>query len=100
MKILIVDLTNNTTYQRDLSDELAGGRLLSGQLVSEFVDPQSEPLSPDNALVLASGVLSNRRVSTGSRLSIGCKSPLTGGIKNQMRVAWPVIHWQDWDTGQ
>ncbi len=81
MKILVVDLTNNKTTLRPLTDELAGGRLLTGQLVSEFVDPQSEPLSPDNALVLASGLLSNRRVSTGSRLSIGCKSPLTKGIK-------------------
>lgn len=81
MRILIVDLNSGEIRQRPLADKLAGGRLLTGQLVSEFVDPQTDPLESGNALVLAAGPLSNRRASTGSRLSIGCKSPLTKGIK-------------------
>ncbi len=81
MNILIVNLTTGETRSRPATDLLAGGRLLTGQLVSEFVLPQSDPLGPENALVLAAGPLANIRVSTGSRLSVGCKSPLTGGIK-------------------
>ena len=81
MKILIVDLENSSISERALEDVLAGGRLLTVQLVTEFVDPQVDPLSPGNALVMASGPLSGYRVSTGSRFSIGTKSPLTGGIK-------------------
>ena len=81
VNILIVDLNTGETRQRPLDDNLAGGRYLSGQLVSEFVDPKTDPLGIGNALVLAAGPLSNRRTSTGSRLSIGCKSPLTLGIK-------------------
>jgi len=81
MKILIINLTNGETKTRNLEDPLVGGRLLSSLLVSEFVDPKCDPLGPDNVLVFASGPLSNMRTSTGSRLSVGCKSPLTKGIK-------------------
>ncbi|MAT41170.1 MAG: aldehyde ferredoxin oxidoreductase [Anaerolineaceae bacterium] len=81
MKTLIINLTTGETKTRELEDPLAGGRYLSGQLVSEFTDPLCDPLSPENTLVFAAGVLSNTRTSTGSRLSVGCKSPLTKGIK-------------------
>ena len=81
MKILVVNLSTGEKHERELSDPLMGGRYLSGTLVTEFVDTKTDPLSPENALVLAAGVLANSRTSTGSRLSIGCKSPLTKGIK-------------------
>ena len=81
MKILIINLSTGESQTRNLEDPLVGGRLLSSLLVSEFVDPKCDPLGPDNALVFASGPLSNMRTSTGSRLSVGCKSPLTKGIK-------------------
>ncbi len=60
---------------------MAGGRLLTGQLVTEHVPPTADPLGPDNILALAAGPLAGLRVSTGGRLSIGAKSPLTRGIK-------------------
>ena len=60
---------------------MAGGRLLTAQLVTEHVPPTADPLGPDNILALAAGPLAGLRVSTGGRLSIGAKSPLTRGIK-------------------
>lgn len=81
MKILIINLSTNEKQVRDLPDPLMAGRYLSGTLVSEFVDPKTDPLGPGNALVLAAGALANSHTSTGSRLSVGCKSPLTNGIK-------------------
>lgn len=36
---------------------------------------------PGNVLVLAPGILSGTSAPTSGRLSVGCKSPLTGGIK-------------------
>jgi aldehyde:ferredoxin oxidoreductase len=80
-KILYHDLSTNKTTEKDLIDPLLGGRLLTGQLVTELVDPHTDPLGPGNALVFAAGPLAGRRASTGGRLSIGGKSPLTGGIK-------------------
>lgn len=81
MKILVVDLTSRTIKERPLSDPLSGGRLLTAQLVTEFVPPKTDPLSPENTLVFAAGALASRGVSTSGRLSVGAKSPLTQGIK-------------------
>ncbi|MCU0502912.1 MAG: hypothetical protein MUC51_14330 [Anaerolineae bacterium] len=80
-QILTVDLIDGSATARSLADPLAGGRLLTAQLVTEHVPPTADPLGPDNILALAAGPLAGLRVSTGGRLSIGAKSPLTGGIK-------------------
>lgn len=81
MNILIIDLNTEQISERPVTDPLAGGRLLSGQLVSEFVDPTADPLGNDNALIFTAGLLAGKRVSTGGRFSVGGKSPLTHGIK-------------------
>ncbi len=81
MQILTIDLGTGQTQVLPLSDPLQGGRWLTSALVSKLVDPRADPLGPGNALVFASGPLAGRQVSTGGRLSVGAKSPLTGGIK-------------------
>ena len=40
-----------------------------------------DPLGPDNPLIFATGYFSGTVLTTSNRLSIGAKSPLTGGIK-------------------
>ena len=91
MKILTIDLKTGTCTEKNLADPLAGGRLLTGQLVSELVDPQTDPLGPGNALVFAAGPLAGKRTSTGGRLSIGGKSPSPEGSKKLTQAAWPGI---------
>jgi aldehyde:ferredoxin oxidoreductase len=81
VKVLYIDLNTETSKKKELHDPLVGGRLLTGQVINKRVDPQTEPLGPGNALVFAAGPLAGKRTSTGGRLSIGGKSPLTGGIK-------------------
>jgi aldehyde:ferredoxin oxidoreductase len=58
-----------------------GGRALTSAIVSKEVPPSCHPLSEDNKLVIAPGLLSGTAAAMSGRLSIGCKSPLTGGIK-------------------
>ncbi|MCC6147053.1 MAG: aldehyde ferredoxin oxidoreductase [Anaerolineaceae bacterium] len=81
MKTLTVNLATGTLQEKPLADPLLGGRLLTGMLVSELVPPKTDPLGPENILAFAAGPLSGRNVSTGGRLSVGGKSPLTQGIK-------------------
>ena len=50
------------------------------------------PLGPDNVLVLAPGVLSGTTAPTSGRISVGCKSPLTGGIKEANAGGNPAQH--------
>jgi aldehyde:ferredoxin oxidoreductase len=58
-----------------------GGRGLTSFIVAKEVDPLCHPLSAANKLVIAPGLLTGSSASTSGRVSVGCKSPLTGGIK-------------------
>jgi len=58
-----------------------GGRSLTSTVVSKEVPPTCHPLSADNKLVIAPGLLSGTAAAMSGRISVGCKSPLTGGIK-------------------
>ncbi len=61
--------------------ERLGGRALTSKLVLEQVPPTCDPLGAHNKLVFAPGTLAGANVTTAGRLSVGAKSPLTGGIK-------------------
>jgi aldehyde:ferredoxin oxidoreductase len=58
-----------------------GGRALTSALVSKEVPPLCHPLGADNKLVIAPGLLSGTIAAMSGRVSVGCKSPLTGGVK-------------------
>ena len=58
-----------------------GGRALTSAVVTKEVPPLCHPLGADNKLVIAPGLLSGTTAAMSGRLSVGCKSPLTGGIK-------------------
>jgi aldehyde:ferredoxin oxidoreductase len=58
-----------------------GGRALTSTIVSKEVPPLCHPLSGENKLVIAPGLLSGTAAAQSGRISVGCKSPLTGGIK-------------------
>ena len=58
-----------------------GGRGLTSAIVSKEVPPLCHPIGEDNKLVIAPGLLSGSTAAMSGRISVGCKSPLTGGIK-------------------
>lgn len=58
-----------------------GGRALTSAVVSKEVPPLCHPLGEENKLVIAPGLLSGTTAAMSGRISVGCKSPLTGGIK-------------------
>lgn len=58
-----------------------GGRALTSAIVSKEVPPLCHPLGAENKLVIAPGLLSGTTGAMSGRISVGCKSPLTGGIK-------------------
>jgi len=61
--------------------EKLGGRGLLARIMLDEVEPTCEPLGPKNKLIYAPGLLVGQRLSSCDRLSVGGKSPLTGGIK-------------------
>jgi aldehyde:ferredoxin oxidoreductase len=58
-----------------------GGRGLLARILLDEVEPTCEPLGPMNKLIFAPGLLVGHMLSSCDRISIGGKSPLTGGIK-------------------
>jgi len=82
-KLLRLNMADRTASLQDLPEayKLLGGRGLSSTIVYDEVDPQCHPLGPNNKLVFAPGIVSGTAAPTSSRLSVGAKSPLTGGIK-------------------
>ena len=58
-----------------------GGRAMTSAIVAREVPPTCHPLGADNKLVIAPGLLSGSVAAQSGRISVGCKSPLTGGIK-------------------
>ena len=58
-----------------------GGRIMTSTVVAKEVDPLCHPLSAENKLVIAPGLLSGTTAVMSGRISVGCKSPLTGTIK-------------------
>jgi len=82
-KLLRVNVEDGTAVFETLPQEfdLLGGRALTSTIVSREVDAKCDPLGPANKIVFAPGVLGGTSAPNSGRLSVGCKSPLTGGIK-------------------
>ena len=58
-----------------------GGRALTSNFVNDEVKATCHPLGKNNKLIFAPGLLSGTAAANSGRLSVGGKSPLTGGIK-------------------
>ncbi len=82
-KLLRVNMTDLSVKEEPFPGEwtFLGGRALSAKILLKEVDPKCDPLGPGNRVVFAPGVLSGSMAPTSGRMSVGAKSPLTGGIK-------------------
>lgn len=83
MYILRVNMSSLTAEKEQSKEEykLLGGRALIARLLLDEVKPTCEPLGKHNKLIYAIGLLGGSRVYSSGRISIGGKSPLTGGAK-------------------
>ena len=73
--------TKKITYSHEKDFSKMGGRILSSHIVTSEVNPIADPLGAGNKLVIAGMVPAGTTISSTYRLSVGFKSPLTGGIK-------------------
>ena len=58
-----------------------GGRALIPRILLDEIPPGFDPLGPLNKLIWSVGLLVGHGISSCDRISIGAKSPLTGGVK-------------------
>ncbi|MHB1018313.1 MAG: aldehyde ferredoxin oxidoreductase family protein [Coriobacteriia bacterium] len=82
-EILRVDMSTLEISREPLPEKWAryGGRALTSAIVFTEVPADADPVGPDNRLVIAPGLLGGTSAPNGGRLSVGAKSPLTGGLK-------------------
>ena len=91
-KILRVNMTDRTVKYEDVPEKyrFLGGRGLTSSIIYDEVDPTCHPLGPNNKLVFAPGIITGTNAPTSGRISVGGKSPLTGGIKeSNAGSGWP-----------
>ncbi len=83
MKLLRINVADQSFRYQDLTgdDLLLGGRGLTNKIITEEIPAESNALGRHNKLIFATGIMAASAVSSGGRLSVGCKSPLTGGVK-------------------
>lgn len=83
MKLIRVDMTRKEVKVEDVPQKYAGlgGRGLTSMIVADEVKPTCHPLGKYNKIVFAPGLLSGTTAPNSGRISVGAKSPLTGGIK-------------------
>lgn len=80
---LSVDMKNLSVAKEpyDKEYEELGGRSLIAQYMIKNVPPTCDPLGNDNQLIICTSIFAGTKLTTAHRLSVGGKSPLTGGIK-------------------
>jgi len=83
-KILNVDLSNRRIEIEEPAEAFyrsyLGGRGFGYHYLMEKVPPQIDPLSPENILVLATGVMTGAPLPAACRFAACGKSPLTGAV--------------------
>ena len=83
-KRLVVDLTNMEIRSEEPDEvwyrkHLGGMGSVAYHLLST-VEAQTDPLGPDNVLIMSTGVITGAPFSGSGRNAVGGKSPLTGGF--------------------
>lgn len=81
-KILRINMSD-MAFKTDELGEYAGlgGRALTSSIIDKEVPPLCHPLGLNNKLVVSPGLLTGTIAASSGRCHFGCKSPLTGGIK-------------------
>jgi len=79
---LDVDLTKGKVHKKELEKEWArlylGGSGVAARILWDRTGPDTDPLGPDNVLVVGTGPLTGAMFSPSGRMMFAAKGPLTG----------------------
>jgi aldehyde:ferredoxin oxidoreductase len=78
-----IQLDDRTITKREMKGEAVAraGRYLIAKTLLDMGVATVDPLSPANPLIFSAGPFAGTSFSNANRTSVGCKSPLTGGVK-------------------
>jgi len=80
--ILFVDLTNRTTSLKNINEYLPfiGGRGINQRILFDILGKDTDPLGPENVIILGAGPLVGTLVPSADRLAVDFKNVITGGV--------------------
>lgn len=80
---LTIDLATRAVSRENWQGEqlARGGRYYIAKTLMDRGIATKDPLATDNPLIFSVGPFAGSNMSNANRISVGCKSPLTGGIK-------------------
>jgi len=91
-KILVADLSKGTLIDEPLNEKYArdflGSTGLAARYLYDMVDEKTDPLGPDNPLILMPGLLNGTSGPSVSRWGGATKSPYTGHYGDANASAW------------
>jgi aldehyde:ferredoxin oxidoreductase len=91
-RILHVNLETGQTIIEEPDEDvfrlLVGGRALVAYLLLRDLAKNIDPLSPENLLIFAPGILQGTNLPGSGRHGLGGKSPLTGAIASSEAGGW------------
>ncbi len=98
---LNIDLSNGRAVAEQYHEALAlnflGGRGFAAKILWDRLKQGTDPLSPENLLILAAGPLTAIGLPNSGKLVIASKSPLTGGYGDgNIRNTSSCTHAQGW----
>jgi len=89
-RVLEVDLSSRKVQIQQIEDEILydylGGLGLATRLLFDLTEPQIDPLSEENVLIIAPGLLVGSGLPTASKTTLTFKSPLTNGFGRSVAV--------------
>jgi aldehyde:ferredoxin oxidoreductase len=94
MQVWRVNVRDQTLAREPVPEtwERLGGRGLLARILVDEVPGACAPLGPYNKLIFAPGLLAGFGLSSCDRISIGGKSPLTGGVKEANAGGRTALH--------
>ncbi|MBX2839797.1 MAG: aldehyde ferredoxin oxidoreductase [Gammaproteobacteria bacterium] len=78
-----INLADRSIQTSNLEGEdiVRSGRWLISKKLNDMGVAKVDPLSAKNPLIFSAGPFAGTNFSNANRISVGCKSPLTGGVK-------------------
>jgi aldehyde:ferredoxin oxidoreductase len=81
-KLLEVDLSNKrvetTELDIDIAKKFIGGKGYGAKLLWDRIEAETDPLSPENPLIIMTGPLTGTLAPSSGRFAVVTKSPETG----------------------
>ncbi len=94
-RILRINLTKLKASVQEFDSQFAlnwlGGRGFAAKILWDELKPGTDPFSPENRLVFATGPLTAASLPSSGKLVVAAKSPLTGGYGDGNIGTWACV---------